>query len=132
MADQAAAAAKPERSYTGTVVSVDPNERVFSVKEWALSKKKFNLGDNCTYAMLFTPVEKTIRHGNDMRPGEKITVGYQDSHGVLIADRIEQQPVRFAGMVATIDPGKHALTLHRPGLGQEIDDRGRLHRHAPQ
>ena len=120
LADQPAAAAKPEKSYTGTVISVDPPERVLSVKEWALSKKTFNLGDNCAYALLFTTLENNSGTANDLRPGEKVTVSYQASHGVLIADRIKQQPVRFEGMVAAIDPGKHTLTLHRRGLDKEL------------
>ena len=107
LADQPAAASKPEKSYTGTVVSVDPQERVLSVKEWVLSKKTFNLGDNCIYDLLFTTVENDHGTANDLRPGEKITVSYRDSRGVLIADRIEQRQVRGEGMVAAMDPGKH-------------------------
>jgi hypothetical protein len=70
---------------------------------------------------LFITVENNHGTANDLRPGEKVTVSYQASHGVLIADRIEQRPVRFEGMVAAIDPGKHTLTLHLwmgwPGAG---------------
>src|SRR5580693_2518351 len=51
-ADQPATAAKPEKSYTGTVVSVNPQEQMLSVKGWLLSKKSFNLGDNCAYTLL--------------------------------------------------------------------------------
>ena len=105
-ADQPATAARPEKSYTGTVISVDPQEHVLSVKEWALSKKTFNLGDNCAYDLLFTTLENNSGTANDLRPGEKVTVSYQDSHGVLIADRVEQQPMRFEGMVTAIDPGQ--------------------------
>ncbi len=133
-ADQAATAAKPEKSYTGTVVSVSPQEHRMSVREWALSKKTFNLGENCTYDMLFTTPGNNGT-ANDLRPGEKVTVNYQTSHGVLIADRIEQQPMRFEGKVGTIDPTKQTLTLHRPGLDKELQIAGacivKLHNDKP-
>jgi hypothetical protein len=119
-AGQSATAARPEKSYTGTVVSVDPKEHVLRVKDWGLSKKTFNLGDNCTYALLFTTLANNQGTANDLRPGEKVTVGYQNSHGVLIADRIEQRPMRFEGTVAAIDPNKHLLSLHRRGLDKEM------------
>lgn len=119
-ADQAGAAAKPEKSYTGTVVSVDPKEHTLRVSQWALSKKTFNLGDNCTYELLFPAVEKNHSPVNDLRPGEEVTVSYRDARGVLIADRIEQRPVRFEGIIAAVDPGRHMLTLHRRGLDKEL------------
>jgi hypothetical protein len=115
-ADQAATAVQPDKCYTGTVSAIDPQEHTMTVKEWALSKRAFNLGDNCTYALL-DQVNGTV---NDLRPGEKITVNYQDSHGVLIADRVEQRPMRFEGMVTAMDADKHTLTLHRPGPDRQL------------
>jgi hypothetical protein len=91
-AGQPATAARPEKSYTGTIVSVDPKEHVLSVKNWALSRKTFNLGDNCTCVLLFSTLANNQGTANDLRPGEKVTVGYQDTLGVLIADRIKQRP----------------------------------------
>jgi len=114
-ADQAVPAARPERSYTGTVVSVDPKEHTLETKGLVLSKK-FNLGDACTYALL----GQDPGTAGDLRPGEKVRVSYQDAQGVLIADRVEQQPMRFEGMVTAIDPGKHTLTLHRPTLDKQL------------
>lgn len=119
-ANPPATAATPERSYTGTVISVNPQERELRVKAWALSKKTFNLGDNCAYALLFTTMQNNHGTANDLRPGEKVTVGYEDAHGVLIAERIEQQPVRLEDTVAAIDPGRHILTLHRQGFDKDL------------
>jgi hypothetical protein len=45
-----AAAAKLDKTYTGTIVSVDPKEHTLEVKSIPFSDKKFNLGDACTYA----------------------------------------------------------------------------------
>ena len=53
--------------------------------------KTFNFGDTCA----FTQLDKKPGTMNDLRPGEKIKVSYQDSHGVLIADRIEQEPMLY-------------------------------------
>ncbi len=91
-ADQAATAARPEKSYTGTVVSVAPQEHTLKTRGF-LFTKKFNLGDACTYTLL----DNNSGTMNDLRPGEKVTVSYQDANGVLIADRVEQQPMRYDG-----------------------------------
>jgi Cu/Ag efflux protein CusF len=48
----------------------------------------------------------------DLRPGQKVKVGYQEAQGVLAADRVEQIPLRSAGMVKVIDPNAHKLVLH--------------------
>lgn len=109
-ADQPATAAAPESHFTGTVISVEPQGRVLDAKGFFFSKK-FNLGANCAYVMLDNK-SGTIA---DLRPGEKVTVSYQNAQGVLIADRVEQQPMRDEGMVQAVDPVAHTLTLHAPG-----------------
>ncbi len=110
-ADQTATATKPDKTYTGTVNAVDPNERTLDVKGIMLSKK-FNLGDNCAYALWNKPAG-TI---GDLRPGEKVTVAYQNVAGVLVADRVEQHPMRYEGRVQAIDSTTRSLTLRRHGL----------------
>jgi len=114
-ADQAMTAARPEKSYTGTVAAVDPKENTLEIKGLVLSKK-FNLGAACTYTLL----DNGTGTFGDLRPGEKVRVSYQDAQGVLIADRVEQQPMRFEGMVTAIDPDKHTLTLHRPAVDKQL------------
>jgi hypothetical protein len=118
-ADQSmtAAANGPEKSYTGQVVSVDPQNRMLEVKSWALSKKEFNLGDNCAYAMLGINNNGTA---GDIRPGQRITVRYLDSQGVRIADRVEQCPMQYEGMVTAIDQNKRTLTLRHVGFNQPV------------
>jgi Cu/Ag efflux protein CusF len=103
-----ATAAKPDKTYTGTIVSVDAKEHLLDVKGFPFSHKKFNLGDTCTYTM----VGQDTGAIGDLRPGQKVTVGYQDAHGVLVADRVTQQPMRDEGMVKAIDPATQTLTLH--------------------
>ena len=123
LASQPATAAKPaqnqcpKKNYTGMVTSVDPQEHVVSVKGWwLLPYKRFSLGDTCVYTML----DNNPGMFNDLRPGEKVKVTYQDAHGVLIADRIEQLPMRYEGMVAAIDPARHSLTLHQHFLDTQL------------
>ncbi len=103
-----ATAAKPDKTYTGTIVSVDSKEHLLDVKGFLFSNKKFNLGDSCAY----TIVGQDTGAIGDLRPGQKVTVGYQDAHGVLVADRVTQQPMRDEGMVKAIDPATQTLTLH--------------------
>lgn len=116
LADQATSAAGTERSYTGTVTSCDAQNRMMKVKSWMLLKKQFSLGDNCAYVMLDNPRGSA----GDLRPGEKVTVHYQTSHGVRIADRIEQRPMQFEGTVGLIDLDKHQLIVHQPGLDKPL------------
>jgi hypothetical protein len=106
-ADPAAPAAKPDETYTGTVLSVDPKGRTLDLKAF-LFTKKFQLGDKCAYALCDKP-EGAI---TDLRPGEKVTVFYQDASGVLVADRIKQEPMTEAGMIRAMDPMAHTLTLY--------------------
>jgi len=112
----APAAASNDKSYTGMITSVDPKEHVMNVKNWAMFTRKFNLGANCVYDQ----VDNHSAPAGDLRPGEKVTVSYQDSHGVLIADRIAQEPMRFEGTITAIDNDKHMLTLHRTGLDKQL------------
>jgi hypothetical protein len=110
-ADDASAnapAAKPDKTYTGTVVSVDPKENMLHVRGYPFNSKKFNLGDNCTYMIVGMDTGAIT----DLRPGQRVTVGYQNAHGVLVADRVTQQPMRDEGMVKAIDLKAQTMTLH--------------------
>ena len=102
-----ATTAKPEKTYTGTVVSVDPQDHMLNVRGFLFSKK-FNLGDSCAYTM----VGQTTGAVGNLRPGQRVTVSYQDANGVLVADCVTQRPLRETGMVKAIDPAAHTLTLH--------------------
>ena len=117
LADQTTSTAGPERCYTGEVVSVDPQDHTLYVKSWLLSKKEFNIGNNCVYVLVGANNGTT----GDLRPAEKVTVHYQDSHGVRIADRVEQHPMQFEGTVTEIDPKDHTLTVHQRTLDKPME-----------
>ncbi|HUB86852.1 MAG TPA: hypothetical protein VMB22_03100 [Verrucomicrobiae bacterium] len=106
-ADQAATTATPEKSYTGTITSISPQEHTLNVRGFVFGKQ-FNLGAPCTYTLL----DNSAGTINDLRPGEKVTVSYQDVDGVLAANHVAQQPMRYSGMVKAIDPTARTLTLH--------------------
>jgi Cu/Ag efflux protein CusF len=107
LADQAATAPAHEKTCTGTVVSIDPKERVLEVKGVLLSKK-FNLGENC----VFTFLGKGTGKMDDLRPGQKMRISYQNVHGVLVADRVTQEAMRSEGTVKSVNPDQRTLTLH--------------------
>jgi len=112
----AATPSGPEKSYCGQVVSVNPQEHTFRVRAWMLSSKQFNLGANCAFAM----VDNNKAGAADLRPGQDITVLYQVSQGVRVADRIEQHPLRYVGVVTAIDTNTLSLTLHERGLDRTM------------
>jgi Cu/Ag efflux protein CusF len=114
-ADQATTAAKPDKTYTGTVISVNLNESTLKVKGLLFSKN-FNLGENCSYVLWNKPAGAMT----DLRAGEKIQVAYQDASGVLVVDRIQQEPMTDQGMVKAIDPVAHTLTLHSGWMDKTI------------
>jgi Cu/Ag efflux protein CusF len=110
-ADQATTVAKQQMNYTGIVVAVEPQEHVLKVKGWLLTKS-FNLGDTCAYTFL----DNHPGAAGDLHPGQKVTVRYQNASGVLVADRVVQQAMRFEGTAKAIDPKKHVVTLHQRGM----------------
>ena len=97
----------PEKSYTGTVVLMDANAHVLRVKGWFFQHRAFNLGDNCVYSQPGND-NATV---NTLRPGEKVKVSYQDRHGVLIADRVEEIPMRAEGTIMALNTTNHMVTV---------------------
>jgi Cu/Ag efflux protein CusF len=114
-ADEPAAAVEKPKNYTGMIEAVNASERSVTVQGTVFSKQ-FNLGDTCAYAF----VNQNNGSMNDLRPGQKITVSYQDVRGVLVADRIEQEPMRFEGVVKAVNAEKRTLMLNRRALDKEF------------
>ena len=106
LADEAATAVQHEKTYTGRVVSINPQEHMLKAKGW-LFAKTFNLGDSCRYNLL----ENHTGSIEDLRPGQKVTIGYREVNGVRVANRVEQEPMRYTGMVKTVDRDKHTVTV---------------------
>ena len=117
-AETANALPSPEKTFTGTVTAVDPTEHILKARGTLLLTKKFNLGTDCSYKFLdnkfagYTSGAEAALH-----PGQKIIVGYREADGVLVADRVEQQPMNFAGWVKTVNPVTHTVTVQPAGFG---------------
>ncbi len=109
--NQAPATARHEKTYTGTILSVDRTGQAIEVRDvLGLFHKRFKLGDNCTYTL----TEKSAGTEADLRAGQKVRIGYQNAYGVSVADHILQEPMRFEGIVQSIDPQQHTLVVrHR-------------------
>lgn len=114
-ADPVLTAPGADKIYTGVVITVDTNESVFRVQGSRWSAKQFAYSDNCEITLLYSTLQNGLGSttAEGLRTGEKVTVNYQDLHDVHIADRIEQQPLQFAGTVRRINLEKRRLTLRR-------------------
>lgn len=106
----------PEHTYTGTVTAFNPGEHVMKVQSWTMFHRSFSLGQSCAFVL---PGNATGTLG-DLRCGEKVTVDYQKIHGVRVAERIKQIPVRFEGKVVAIDPISHQIVIHKRGLDKPM------------
>jgi sulfur carrier protein ThiS len=106
-ADPAAATPKHEKTCTGMVTSVDTKEHTLGVRG-LFSTSKFHLGDNCACTL----ADQSAGAIDDLRPGQKVAVSYVNAGGVLVADTVAQLAIRSEGIVKSINPEKHELTLH--------------------
>jgi len=105
-ADQTPASPMKEKRFTGKVDSVNMEEHTVTVSS-LIRHRTFQLGSDCSIARW----DNTGGTINDLRPGQKVMVGYQDSHGVYAADRVEQEAMRFHGVVKSIDPAQRELVM---------------------
>jgi Cu/Ag efflux protein CusF len=105
-AGQTAASPAKEKQFTGKIDIVNNDEHTVTVTGM-LRHRTFDLGNNCA----ITRWDNTPGAINDLRSGEKVTVGYQDVQGVFAADRIEQEAMRYRGVVKAIDPAQRHLVL---------------------
>ena len=100
------AAVQKEKTCKGIVASVDQKERTVSVKNF-WGTKIFNVGDTCTVSLQDQPTAALA----DVRPGQAVEIGYDNAHGVLVADRIAQHNLVFTGYIFAIDSAKRTLAI---------------------
>lgn len=105
--------AAKEKTCSGTITAVDAKEKVIKVQRYLLNKT-FVLGENCVLA-LSNKKEASL---GDFRPGQKVNVNYIDASGVLVADRIAQEELRFSGQVRALDRNAHTLRIGHWGTGK--------------
>jgi predicted RNA-binding protein len=111
-AEPVAAMSGPQQTFTGTVTAVDLTNHTLKVEGTFLLGKKFNLGTACAYSFL----DYAVGTPDGLHPGEKVTVNYQDADGVLVASRVAQQPLRYAGYVKAIDPKTRTVLVASGGF----------------
>jgi len=107
------APAAHEKEYTGMVTSVNDQLHTMTVRG-TMFHKTFSLGQSCN----ITRWDNTSGTMTDLRPGEKVKVGYLDAQGVLAADRVEQIPLDYQGMVKSLDTNQNYLVL-QSSMGRE-------------
>jgi len=103
-----ASSAMKEKQATGKVERVNTDERTVTISSF-LRHRTFDLGSDCTIT-LWNNADGSI---NDLRPGQKVTIGYQKSHGVLAADHVTQEAMRLRGVVKAIYPAQRELVIRR-------------------
>jgi hypothetical protein len=106
----------PEKSYTGIVISIDPQEHTLGT-QGAIRNEKFQLGTNCLYVLSNSHAGSLY----DLRLGENVTVSYQNAAGVLVANRVEQHAMLFSGVVSEVDATNHSLTIYHHELDRTFE-----------
>jgi Cu/Ag efflux protein CusF len=101
---------------SGTITALDAKEKVLKI-QGAFLPKTFALGDNCAFAV----GSKADASLKEFRPGQRVTVNYRDVDGVLVADRVTQDRLFFAGEVSAIDPQSHVLSIRQRGGVKTFD-----------
>jgi hypothetical protein len=96
-----------DKQFLGRVESVNNQEHQITVGS-LLRHRTFDLGAHCAIIRW----DGAAGMANDLRPGQKVTIRYQNAQGVLAADRVEQNAMRFHGMVKTVDLNRRLMTLH--------------------
>ncbi len=102
-----------ERTWSGTVSAVDVHNRALRADTWWLPKT-FVIGTNCS----ITVMGKGKATVSDLHPNEKVNIKYRDVDGVLVADRVADESLRFEGTVLKVDPQQGSVTIGQGKLAR--------------
>ncbi|HEV2693930.1 MAG TPA: hypothetical protein VG347_13635 [Verrucomicrobiae bacterium] len=105
-----------DKTYTGTVSSIDPQTHVLGVQGWTTLSKKFIFNDSCTFAQL----DKNKASAKDLRIGERVSVSFEEVNGAVVANRVQQEAMRFEGTVKDINLKTNLMVLHQTALDKEL------------
>src|SRR5215471_14943486 len=97
-----------EKTWSGTLTALSEQDKTINAKGWLVSKT-FNIGDKCA----IIGINKAQAALSDLQPGEKVEICYQNVGGVLVADRITEEPLRHSGTVHAVDPKAQTLTMEQ-------------------
>jgi Cu/Ag efflux protein CusF len=99
-----------EKVYKGTVLAVDSTEKTVLVKGHILNKT-FNAAETCQVSLEDKP-EAAL---DKLRAGHKVEVYYQNTRGVLVANRIVQHNQVINGYITAVDPAQRTLAIKGSG-----------------
>ena len=95
-----------DKVFNGTVAAIDQKERTVSARDF-WGTKTFNVADSCRVSLEDQPAGSLA----ELRPGQKVEISYENAHGVLVANRIDQHNQVFTGYINAIDPAKRTLAV---------------------
>jgi Cu/Ag efflux protein CusF len=102
-----------QKSFKGTVMTVDEKERTLGVKRlW--STRTFEIGDHCKVSL----EDKADAALKDLRPGHRVEVQYLAHDGVKVACQIAQKDVTYTGHVCARDTTHGTFTV-KAGTGSK-------------
>jgi len=106
VASQQSHRTKHEERWTGTLISVNAQDKTLTAERWNLTHT-FHLGDQCAISTV------DDRHAAlaDLRPGETVRIRYRDVQGVRVVDRVTEKPLHYRGTVQSFDPTTRTLTM---------------------
>jgi hypothetical protein len=112
-------AARPDKSYTGIVNYYDPKGQTLNM-QGAIFDKEFSVSPACPCQF--------PGHGQgavkDLRPGENVTIRYQRTNGVFVADQIEQNLMQYEGVVDDVNGANHTVTVYSRHLDRTFNFAG--------
>ncbi len=111
--DPAAAGTTRDRAWSGTITCVSSQDNTLKAKSGFFTRT-FELGEHCP----ISTVDKKEAALSDLRSGDRVTIRYQDVEGVLVARRIAERPLHYAGTVHAIDPKGGLVTMEEAPLYQ--------------
>jgi hypothetical protein len=116
-----------QKDYTGTITGLDTKNHTVKVHGYFFSKDLI-LADDCKLTM----GNQSDASLTDFRTGQRVNVHYRDVGGVLVAERIAEDQMKFSGRVKMIDLAKHTMTVHERGMDKtfQLADKCRVSRHG--
>jgi hypothetical protein len=105
--------AKHERCWKGTITAVDTQNQTLTAEDWPFTKT-FDLGRRCAIVSL----DNQHAALGDLRPGEKVSIRYQEAEGVRVANRIAENALHYAGTVHSVNRKTDIITMAEAPLYQ--------------
>lgn len=99
----------------GTSVYVNPADHTLTVRGF-WGKKEFHVASDCKVLM----ESKATASAADLRPGQKLTVRYENADGVRVAHEITVRSLKFTGEIFGMDPARNVFMVHTPTLDKKF------------